>query len=533
MPKRLVVTVNTPYGRRGNNVKTVPDPIESRKGETMERTTERVCSLFEMMCAVPRPSRKEEKIRTRLIEWATDRGWETRVDPAGNLLIRVPATAGCEAAPVVVLQGHMDMVCEKRAGSTHNFDTDPIRTRVDGEWLTAVDTTLGADNGIALALALSIGEDETIRRPPLELLFTVDEESGLTGATQLASDLLSGSVLINLDSEDDGRFTVGCAGGVNVVMQMPIDSAAAPAHAGSDQRVTAWRVAVSGLTGGHSGVDIHTGRANALGVLALLLKPIAADPGFHLSAISGGNAHNAIPREASAEFVLPAGLSSSVVSQIATTTQQLQHAFRATDPNLAIEAEPLPGPRSVARSTPGSDAAPTYWSHTRSRALVELLSRLPNGPSSWSTIVPDLVETSANLALVRVDAGHVTILVSLRGSDPDRLQAAARDVTAVAEQEGASVSREAAYPGWKPDPSSDVLQRALRVYRNRFQAEAVVEVVHAGLECGVIGAKYPHMQMVSLGPTIVGPHSPDERLHLPSVGRVRQLLVDLLEDYCR
>ena len=499
----------------------------------MDNSSRRVRSLFEMICAVPRPSRREEKIRARLMEWAADRGWKTRVDPAGNLLIHVPATAGCEAAPVIVLQGHMDMVCEKRAGSSHNFDTDPIRTRDDGEWLTAVDTTLGADNGIALALALSLGEDETIRRPALELLFTVDEESGLTGAAQLASDLLSGSVLINLDSEDEGRFTVGCAGGVNMVMKMPVEPAAASGHEDSDQRGVAWRVTVSGLTGGHSGVDIHMGRANALKILAQLLDPLAADPGFCLRTIAGGNAHNAIPRDATAEFVVSPGGASAVAAQITEATRQLQHAFRSTDPHLVGAAQPLSESPSVALSAAGSETAPTYWSHAHSHALIALLNRLPDGPLSWSTIVPGLVETSSNLAVVKGDSGTVNVLVSLRGSDPERLQAAAREVSSAAEQAGATVTREAAYPGWEPDTNSDVLHRALRVYHNRFQEHAVVEVVHAGLECGVIGAKYPGMQMLSLGPTITGPHSPDERLHLPSVERVRQFLVDLLEDYCR
>jgi len=480
----------------------------------MPQSTAGVLSLFEEIASVPRESKHEEKIRAWLLSWAVEHQLSAETDEVGNVLIRVPATSGQAEAPVVVLQGHMDMVCEKRVDSSHNFSTDPIKPVQDGEWLRAQGTTLGADNGIAIALALSLAVQNDIDRPPLELLFTVDEESALTGATQLRTGWLTGKILLNLDSEDEGYLTVGCAGGKNNRLRLKLQETDAPA----DYQV--FEISVGGLAGGHSGVDITRGRGNANLMLARVLYRLHATGTLRLCSFKGGNAHNAIPRDATATVLLSGGAADQAV-QLA---QEFQAAFRREHPH---------GDPNVTVSVRKKDAGPARClTESDGGRVLRLLLGLPNGIRRMSPDIPDLVETSCNLATVTLGGSDLEVLLSQRSSLESAMDAQDAALRSVAALAGATVSDEAGYPGWEPNMESELLARMKRLYRELFGNEPVVEAVHAGLEAGVIGAKYPGMEMISLGPTIENPHSPDERLHIQSVEKVRKLLVALLASYC-
>ena len=479
----------------------------------MTAETERVLALFEELNAIPRKSKEENRVREWLASWAGQKGFEHRTDEAGNLVVRVPASAGLESAPVIVLQQHMDMVCEKTPDKEHDFAKDPITVIRDGDWLRADRTTLGADNGIAVALAMTIAESEDLPHPPLELLFTVDEETGLTGATKLDPSMLTGRVLLNLDSEDEGILTVGCAGGRHLTIDLPVSHDPMPAEH------TVYRLAVSGLAGGHSGVDIHLNRANANSVLGRALRTLAQQTAVRLAAVQGGSAHNAIPRDAAATVVLPAGQEKAAEALFASLQAELRRELNARDPNVTIRWE-------AAKEVPKH-----VMSLETSQRLWQMLVALPHGVWKFSDEIEGFVETSCNLATVTEKEGTLEFLVSQRSSVPSQLEAQHARVDAVAALAGAGRRRDSEYPSWQPNMDSPLLARSVRVYEETFGEKPTVEAVHAGLEAGVIGAKFEGMDMISLGPTIKNPHSPDERLYIPSLDRIWQFLKAFLASY--
>jgi dipeptidase D len=479
----------------------------------MTAETERVLALFEELDAIPRKSKNEGHVREWLVAWAEGRGFAHDTDEAGNLVVRVPATAGMESAPIIVLQQHMDMVCEKTPDKEHDFSKDPITVLREGDWLRADRTTLGADNGIAVAMAMALAEHEDTPHPPLELLFTVDEETGLTGATKLDPSLLQGRVLLNLDSEDEGIFTVGCAGGRSVNIDIPVTFEPTPeAH-------EVYTVTVSGLAGGHSGIDIHLNRANANSILGRVLRHLAGHSPIRTASVSGGSAHNAIPRDATATVAVPAGQGDRMAGAIDELQAALRRELALRDPHVTL---------SFAQADLRPERVLTVETSQR---IWELLLALPHGVWKFSDEIDGFVETSCNLAVLEMKEKAVEILISQRSSVPSQLEAQHAKIDAIAALAGVGRRAEGEYPSWQPNMDSPVLARARRVYRDLFGAEPRVEAVHAGLEAGVIGAKFNAMDMISLGPTIENPHSPDERLYIPSLDRVWRLLTALLASY--
>ncbi|MFP4373929.1 MAG: aminoacyl-histidine dipeptidase [Spirochaetaceae bacterium] len=482
----------------------------------MNEKTRAVLDIFEKINAVPRQSKKEERIRDWLSRWAADAGFEYRTDRVGNLIIEVPATAGMESAPTVVLQGHMDMVCEKRPEVEHDFSKDPIRLVYDGDWLRADGTTLGADNGIALALAMRIAEDPDVAHPPLELLFTVDEETGLTGALELEENSLKGRILLNLDSEEDDTLTVGCAGGRNTGVRLPLKR-----ESGAEGS-TVLEIEVGGLSGGHSGMDIRRNLANANVILARALREIEKITDVRLHALAGGTAHNAIPRDAAATVVVPDGKAAAVGDCLGAFERTVQAEQRLEDPHLYIKA---------GTEEPDAVSEGGALSAADSSRVIALLLTMPHGVFRMSDDIEGLVETSANLATVELGAEELSLLVSQRSSVPSQLEAESEKIEAAARLAGATTSRESEYPAWTPNLDSELLARTRRVFAEVTGTEPRVEAIHAGLEAGVIGAKHEGMDMVSMGPTLEGAHSPDERLYIPSIDRIWRILTALLQSF--
>jgi dipeptidase D len=482
----------------------------------MESATGRILEYFEQINAIPRCSGNEAGVAAWLKSWAAPRGFAYREDAIGNLVIDVPGAVGHEHAPTVILQGHMDMVCEKTPDSPHDFSRDPIRSHREGDWLKADRTTLGADNGIALAYALALAEDPRIARPPLELLCTVDEESGLSGVMKMGPDLITGKTLINIDSEDEGVFTIGCSGGREVRLGLALETVPVP----SDWKH--YSVTLGGLTGGHSGIDIGKSRANANRLLARVLAAIVREiPEVRLANLSGGSRHNAIARDARAVIVVPPGSRVVLENTAEHMAFMLREDHKGVEPALSLEISPAP-----ASVTPVCGQAAIMH-------LADLIVALPHGVQGISASMPGLVESSCNLAVVSSGQGRADILISLRSSVASRLTEMIAQARAIARFAGADVQESKGYPAWEPQPDSLLLRRACTTYRTLFEQEPVVQVIHAGLECAIIGGRYPGMEMISIGPTIRNPHSPDERLYVPSVERVWRFLVALLEEYAR
>ena len=468
-------------------------------------------NYFGEICQVPRPSEKEEKIIAYLLEFARNHQLEFRKDEAGNVLIRKAASAGCEQAPVVVLQSHIDMVCEKNSGKEHNFDTDPISPLIDGEWVKAEGTTLGADNGIGMAAQLALLSARELKHGPLECLFTVDEETGLSGAFALQPDFFSGRILLNLDSEDDGELFIGCAGGVDTVATFPLETEAVPAGH------FAIRLGVKGLQGGHSGDDIHRGRGNANKILNRFLWQASRHFDMRLAWFNGGNLRNAIAREAEALVTVPHPLKEALVAEWNIFSEELRAEYRYTEPGLAFthSSELLPG-LVLAKAL-------------QSRVLNAIYA-CPHGVLEMSSRMPGMVETSTNLASVKFTGENtICITTSQRSELESRRLFAAEMVRSVFELAGAGVSHSEGYPGWTPNPDSEILRITAQSYRSLFGEEPVIRSIHAGLECGLFLKKYPGLDMVSFGPTIRGAHSPDERVRIESVSLFWKHLTDVLE----
>ena len=477
--------------------------------EKIELKPASVFHYFAEICKVPRPSKKEEKIIAYLMNFAAEQGLEAKKDEAGNILIKKPATAGKENLKTVILQSHIDMVCEKNSDSNHDFLNDPIETYIDGEWLKAKGTTLGADNGIGMATQLAVLAANDIEHGPIECLFTVDEETGLTGAFALKEGFMDGDILINLDSEDEGELFIGCAGGANTTAEFVYEEIDAP------QDYFFFQVAIKGLTGGHSGDDISKNRANANKLLNRFLSQLAAKYDLYLCEIDGGNLHNAIPREARALCAVPMKHKEDVRIDMNVYTAEIENEFSVTEPNLRTElGSESPCAKAIDRDTVAR--------------LLKSLYAVHHGVYAWSQDMPGLVETSSNLASVKMVEGKIKIVTSQRSS----ILSSRKDMSEVVRSAfllgGADVKTSDGYPGWKPNPASPILKVAIESYKKLFGVEPKVKAIHAGLECGLFLEKYPHLDMFSTGPTLRGVHSPDERMHIPAVDKFWKHLLDVL-----
>ena len=471
-----------------------------------------VWKYFDEITQVPRPSKKEGLIIRYIEETAAKNRIAVKKDKAGNLLLSKPGTKGYEALPTVVLQAHLDMVCEKNNDVTFDFEKDPIQTVVDGEWLCAKGTTLGADNGIGLAAALAVVTSEDIEHGPVECLFTVDEETGLTGANALKKGFITGNILLNLDSEDEGEIFIVCAGGKGTVATFTYKAIPTP------KSFRYFRVAVSGLNGGHSGSDIHKGLGNANKILARFLYRLQGEFPFSLTEIQGGNLHNAIAREAYAIIGTAPKNTESLRIMLNHFAADIENELKRVDPNVKLTMETAEAPKKC-------------LPRTLKEKLVYALLACPHGVKSMSLDIEGLVETSTNLASVKmVGDTQIVIGTSQRSSIESAKNAIADQVAAVFRLAGAKVVHGEGYPGWAPNPDSKILTVAQESYRRLFGKEAKIMAIHAGLECGLFLEKYPQLDMISFGPTMRNVHSPDERLEIKTVDLWWRHLLDILKN---
>ena len=471
-----------------------------------------VFHYFAEICKVPRPSKKEEKIIAYLQAFGKKHNLETLTDEVGNVLIKKPATPGMENRKTIVLQSHVDMVCEKNNDVQHDFLNDPIETEIDGEWLKAKGTTLGADNGIGVATELAILADDTIAHGPLECLFTIDEETGLTGAFALKEGFMNGDILLNLDSEDEGELFIGCAGGIDTVAQFAYQEVDVPAG------YFCCKVQVKGLKGGHSGGDIHLGRGNANKILNRFLSQTLKKYDMYLCEIDGGNLRNAIAREAHAVIALPEADKHAVRADLNIFAAEVQAEYNVTDPDLQLLMESeAPRAKAIDKDT--------------TKRLLQAIYAVPHGVYAMSQDIPGLVETSTNMASVKMKPGNIIrIETSQRSSTASSKRDMNTMVRTVFEMAGAEVSSGEGYPGWKPNPHSEILEIATASYKRLFGVDAKVKAIQAGLECGLFLDKYPTLDMISFGPTLQGVHSPDERMLIPTVQKFWDHLLDILKN---
>lgn len=471
-----------------------------------------VFHYFAEICKVPRPSKKEEKIIAYLQAFGKKHNLETLTDEVGNVLIKKPATPGMENRKTIVLQSHVDMVCEKNNDVQHDFLNDPIETEIDGEWLKAKGTTLGADNGIGVATELAILADDTIAHGPLECLFTIDEETGLTGAFALKEGFMNGDILLNLDSEDEGELFIGCAGGIDTIAQFAYQEVDVPAG------YFCCKVQVKGLKGGHSGGDIHLGRGNANKILNRFLSQTLKKYDMYLCDIDGGNLRNAIAREAHAVIALPEADKHAVRADLNIFAAEVQAEYNVTDPDLQLLMESeAPRAKAIDKDT--------------TKRLLQAIYAVPHGVHAMSQDIPGLVETSTNMASVKMKPGNIIrIETSQRSSTASSKRDMNTMVRTVFEMAGAEVSSGEGYPGWKPNPHSEILEIATASYKRLFGVDAKVKAIHAGLECGLFLDKYPTLDMISFGPTLQGVHSPDERMLIPTVQKFWDHLLDILKN---
>lgn len=467
---------------------------------------------FYALTQIPRPSKKEGKAVEFLYNFGKSLGLETIKDEVGNIIIKKPATPGMENRKGVILQGHMDMVPQKNADKVHDFEKDPIEAWVDGEWVRAKGTTLGADNGMGVAVALAVLESKDLKHGPVEVLVTVDEETGMTGARALKPGLLDGDILINLDSETEGELYVGCAGGIDITAER--EYTAEPVPAG----YKAFKLNVKGLKGGHSGMDIILYRANANKVAARVLLPLLRDMGVKLVSIDGGSLRNAIPREAFAQILVPEDKVAEVEASVSATAAAVKAEYAATDPDAAIFLEPVSGMPAE------------YIDDASALAAIRAVSGCPDGVWRMSDAVPGLVETSNNTAVVKSENGKLSVKTLMRSSVDSAKDAMAQEARAVFELAGFKVDFSGGYPGWAPNSSSTILNLMKKVYKDLYGKEPAVMAIHAGLECGILGGAYPHWDMVSCGPTILSPHSPDERVNIATVDKWWKFITATLEN---
>lgn len=472
-----------------------------------------IWNYFHQITQIPRPSKKEERVLAYLLDFARQHNLEAKQDKAGNILITKPATPGKENVPTVILQSHVDMVCEKNSDVTHDFDNDPIETIIDGDWIKAKGTTLGADNGIGVAAQLALLAADDISHGKIETLFTVDEETGLTGANMLDKDLLTGSILINLDTEEEGEIYIGCSGGKGTKAYFKYKEKDVP------KNYFWFKVQVKGLRGGHSGSDIDKKLANANKILTRFLHSITRKKyGMLLSEIGGGNLHNAIPREAYALLGVKEKYKEDIRVKINTFLAQVQDEYKHTDPGLNIQLESTQIPSKVINKK-------------TTRKLISALYACPHGVIGMSHEIPGLVETSTNLAAVKmIDNQLIEVGTSQRSSVESQKDYVVNMVSSVFELAGAKITHNDGYPGWQPNPDSDILKHAQKEYEALFGKSPKVKAIHAGLECGLFLEKYPHLDMISIGPDMTDVHSPDEQMKISSVPKFWDFLVKILEN---
>ncbi len=463
---------------------------------------------FDEIRKIPHCSKSESLLGDYIIEVAKKTGHKAKRDRVGSIVVDKLASPGHENAETVILQGHIDMVCEKNSDVEHDFSKDPIEVEIDGEWVTAKGTTLGADNGIGVAAALAVLEDDSFTHGPLEFLFTVDEETGLTGANAIEPDFLRGKTLLNLDSEEEGAFFVGCAGGGDSEISLPISR-----KSSSEGKLL--EVVLTGLRGGHSGIDIHTGRGNAVQLLAGMLFNL--DVPFELIGLEGGSKHNAIPREASARIVVPEGEVENLKKVLQTRFDEIKFEYKAVEKDMILKIDSLADEKKNPMDEKSKDT------------FLALLVALPHGVIAMSQEIPDLVETSNNLAVVRCEEDTVKVYTSSRSSIASALEATRTKVEAVGNLAGAVTNHLEGYPAWTPNLESPLLETMKKIYRDLTGKEPEVKAIHAGLECGIIGEKFPGMDMISFGPDLRHPHSPDEKVHIGSVERFWNLIVATLK----
>ncbi len=472
---------------------------------------QKIWFYFKEILNIPRPSKKEGKIIDYLVRFGKEHGLETLKDEVGNVLIRKPATPGMENRKTVVLQSHIDMVCEKNSDVEHDFDNDPIEATIEEGWVTAKGTTLGGDDGIGVAAGLAILASDDIQHGPLECLFTVDEETGLTGAFGLKPGFLKGEILLNLDSEDEGQLFIGCAGGQDTLAWLPYQKETVP------EGHEALKIMVSGLKGGHSGDDINKGRANANQLLNRFLWSFKDQFDMKLAVFDGGNLRNAIAREAYAVVTLPKGKAALVTEKVKKQEAVYRDEYHATEPNLRFQTSAAEMPEMVI-----SDADFT--------TLVNALYACPHGVIAMSQDIPNFVETSTNLASVKFEENEIVITTSQRSSVESEKEDVTNKVVSVFNLAGARTETSDGYPGWTPNPDSQIMELTRSTYKKLFKVEPKVLAIHAGLECGLIGAKYPGMDMISFGPTLRGVHSPDEKLEIASVEKFWKLMLEVLKN---
>lgn len=466
---------------------------------------------FGQILKIPHCSGHETELGEYIISQAKSLGLEWKRDDVGNVVVSKKASSGKEKVPGVILQGHIDMVCEKNSDVDHDFSKDPIQAEKKGDWIQAKGTTLGSDNGIGVASALALMEDESLTHGPLEFLFTVDEETGLTGATKIHADFLKGKILLNLDSEDEGIFTIGCAGGADSEILFPLTRK-------DEESGQPFRLKLFGFRGGHSGIDIDQGRGNALKLLTRMLWQASKTSSFALANVEGGNKRNAIPREAWADIYVDP-------QQI----DQLKSVFTQSFDNIFSEYKAVEKNAKFTFTKHENNTLAPLASDVQ-KMFLGFLFALPHGVISMHPEMEGLVETSTNMAIVHTHEDHAEIISSSRSSVASGLEATRDVIAALCEIAGADIAQPEGYPGWTPDLQSGILKICKDIYKRKFNKEAEVGAVHAGLECGIIGEKFPGMDMISFGPTIEHPHSPEERVHVGSVEKFWEFLTAVLAE---
>ena len=465
---------------------------------------------FSALNAVPRPSKKEERVIAFMVQFGKDLGLETSVDETGNVIIKKPASKGMEGKAIVALQSHLDMVHQKNSDTNFDFATQGIDMYIDGDWVKAKGTTLGADNGIGVASIMTILASKEIVHPPLEALFTIDEETGMTGAIGLKGGLMNAKYMLNLDTEDDSELTIGCAGGVDATATGKYTTETVAGN------VKAFRVCVKGLTGGHSGMDIHLGRGNANKLMNRILTQAAEFYSISIHMIDGGSLRNAIPRESNADIIISAKSETSFVSWIKEIETILKQEHGTTDPNLSVTASEIETPKTI-------------FTKEFQNKLLRTIYACPVGIYRMSPDIDRLVQTSNNLARVLVKDGSYSIQCLTRSSVDSEKADLAQAIKSTFELLGASVAFAGAYPGWTPNPSSSIVKLMSDLYKEIYKEDAHVNACHAGLECGILGKNYPQMEMISFGPNIRGAHSPDEKVQISSVQKYWSFLLETLK----
>jgi dipeptidase D len=466
---------------------------------------------FQEFLNIPHCSGNEKAIGDYIISVAKRLNLDYKRDDVGNVVVSKKASKGSEDSVGVILQGHLDMVCEKNSDVKHDFKKDAIKTQIDGEWVKAKGTTLGADNGIGGCAALAIMENDDIKHPPLEFLFTVEEETGLTGATQIPEGFLKGKRLLNLDSEDEGEFTIGCAGGADSQIFLPIET-----EKNTSDEI--YELKLSGFKGGHSGIDINLGRGNAIKLLSRILWNVSQNISFQLFHIEGGNLRNAIPRESSAVLGIKSEDKDRIKEIIEKKFNEIKSEYKPIEPDAKYTLEQYNDELGEAIADDAKDK------------IINLIFGIPHGVVSMHPEIEGLVETSTNLAVVNSKKDKIQIICSTRSSAASALEATRDCINAIVNMAQAEITREEGYPGWKPNLESELLKTLKKVYKDTFDKEPHVAAVHAGLECGIIGEKFPGMDMISFGPTIEHPHSPDERVHIGTVEKFWKFLINLLAE---